>query len=312
MNATLTADSPPAADQPVHRRFEDATTCDGVIWFGNVDWWYHNRGHASTRMANRVAQCVPTCWINSIGMRMPVPGRTEIATKRYLRKLKSLTKGLRRDEATGMYVYSPLFVPKYTPRWVEFNGRLLAWQVGIVLRRLGVRRPSACVSMPTMVPAVERRPWVSVVFDRCDDFTTLPEANSHVAELERRLLDMCDHAAYVNQPLYERERDTISDAQMIGHGVDYEQFVAARPLEGERIARPAELQPLTGPIVGFYGGMDDYRMDAELMIRIARRLAGRNGSLVLLGPEQMDLSRVKSEPNVHALGQKPPDRKSVV
>jgi hypothetical protein len=32
------------------------TRCDGVIWFGNVDWWYHNSGHASIRMATRIAQ----------------------------------------------------------------------------------------------------------------------------------------------------------------------------------------------------------------------------------------------------------------
>jgi len=85
--------------------------CDGVIWFGNVDWWYHNSGHASIRMATRIARRVPTVWINSIGMRLPVPGRTEIAWRRYRRKLKSLFKGLRFDPETGMWIYSPVFVP---------------------------------------------------------------------------------------------------------------------------------------------------------------------------------------------------------
>ncbi|HEY1862938.1 MAG TPA: hypothetical protein VGG77_04440 [Roseiarcus sp.] len=101
ISATLDAGSNPAR-------------CDGVIWFGNVDWWYHNTGHASVRMATRLAHRVPSVWINSIGMRLPVPGRTEIAWRRYKRKLKSLIKGLRRDHDTGMWIYSPVFVPSYS------------------------------------------------------------------------------------------------------------------------------------------------------------------------------------------------------
>jgi hypothetical protein len=101
----------------------NSTRCDGVIWFGNVDWWYHNSGHASIRMATRIARRVPTVWINSIGMRLPVPGRTEIAWRRYQWKLKSLFKGLQRDPDTGMWIYSPLFVPLYSPQMIEFNGR---------------------------------------------------------------------------------------------------------------------------------------------------------------------------------------------
>jgi glycosyltransferase involved in cell wall biosynthesis len=51
--------------------------------------------------------------------------------------------------------------------------------------------------------------------------------------------------------------------------------------------------------------MDDYRMDAELMIQIARHIAP--ATFVLIGPEQMDLSRVKAEPNVRHIGQMAPE-----
>ena len=282
-------------------------TCDGVLWFGNVDWWYHNRGHASVRMAVRIAEKVPTVWVNSIGMRMPVPGQTEIAWKRYARKLKSLTQGLKRDEATGMWIFSPLFIPRYSPRMLEWNGRLLAPQMRWLARRLGMKRPSACVSLPTWVPTVERLDWASLVFDRCDDFTTLPESEGkQVAELERRLLDRSDHAAYVSQDLFDRERATTADAQFIGHGVDVDHLARARPIDGPRPEAPDELRNLPRPIVGFYGGMDDYRMDKDLMIKVARHVAP--GSLVLIGPEQMDLSAVKAEPNVRHIGQMAPDR----
>jgi glycosyltransferase involved in cell wall biosynthesis len=310
----LDVSSPPQTDAtpqgrpaPTRKLFAGAKRCDGVVWFGNVDWWYHNRGHASVRMATRIARHVPTVYINSIGMRLPVPGKTEIAWRRYQRKLKSLLKGLRRDEATGLWIYSPLFVPRYSPRMIELNGMLLAAQVRLVCRRLGLRRPSAGITMPTMTPAVERLPWVKVAFERCDDFTTLPEADAPLIDaLERRLLAISDHVAYVSHDLMERERERVADAQFLGHGVDCARMAAARPLDGPLPAAPVAIRDLPRPIVGFFGGMDDYRMDAELMIRIARRAAP--GTLLLIGPEQMDLSRVKAEPNVRHIGQLPPEQ----
>ncbi len=281
--------------------------CDGVFWFGNADWWYHNRGHSPVRMATRVARRIPTIWFNSIGMRMPVPGRTEIAWSRYARKLRSLTRGLKRDPATGMWIYSPLFIPKYSPGMMDLNGRIIAAQVRMLCRRFGIRRPSACVALPTWVTTVERLRWVSLVFDRCDDFSTLPESEgTGVAAMERRLMDLADHVSFVNPDLYEREKDTVADAQLLGHGVDVEQAARARPIGAPRPEAPEAIRGLTRPIVGFTGGMDDYRMDKELMIQVARRIAP--GTLVLIGPAQMDLSTILTEPNVRHIGQLLPEQ----
>jgi hypothetical protein len=297
---------PRGVDPPRQQRDKDGASCDGILWFGNVDWWYHNRGHSSVRMSIRLARRVPTVYVNSIGMRMPVPGQTEIAWKRYRRKLKSLTKGLKRDKATGLWIFSPLFIPSYSPRMLALNGRLLAGQIRWLRRHLGMRNPSACVSLPTWVSTVERLSWRSLVFERCDDFTTLPEAaGSDIAEMERRLLDLCDHVAYVSRDLLERERDSVADAQYLGHGVDVEHLSRARPIDGPRPDPPEVLRNLPRPIVGYYGGLDDYRMDKELMIKVARHIAP--GTLVLIGPDQMDLSTVKAEPNVVHIGQMLPE-----
>ncbi len=285
---------------------ENSKNCDGVIHFGNVDWWYHNRGHASVRMATRISKHVPTVWINSIGMRMPVPGKTEIAWSRYWRKIKSLTKGLKRDPSSGMYIYSPIFIPRYTPTMLQVNGWLLALQVKIVCWRLKINHPSALVSMPTMTPAVERGKWVKVVSDRCDDFSTLPEADKEqIGALERRLLEISDAAAYVHEGLMEREQGLVKESVLIGHGVDFDQFVAARPIGGERTAIPKSMLGLPKPIIGFYGGMDEYRMDSDLMVKIARHI--NPGTLVLIGPKQMDLSRVLAEKNTKHIAQVSPD-----
>jgi Glycosyl transferases group 1 len=297
----------PVVDQPDRVDPREVDPCDGVFWFGNIDLWYHNWGHSSVRMATRIVRKVPLVWVNSIGMRMPVPGQTEVAWKRYARKLRSLTKGLKRDEATGLWIFSPLFIPSYTPKILALNGRLLAAQIRWLCQHLGIKRPSAGVSLPTWLSTVERLEWRSLVFDRCDDFSTLPESfGTQIAEMERRLLDLCDHVAYASHDLYERERDGVVGAQFLGHGVDLDQIARARPLDGPLPEPPEVMRNLPRPVVGFYGGMDDYRMDKELMIKVARRIAP--GTLVLIGPEQMDLSAVKAEPNVVHIAQLPPER----
>jgi glycosyltransferase involved in cell wall biosynthesis len=164
------------------------------------------------------------------------------------------------------------------------------------------------VSLPTWVSTVERLDWRSLVFERCDDFTTLPEsAGLGIAAMERRLLDRCDHVGYVSQDLFERERATVTDAQFLGHGIDFDQLVQARPIDGIRPDPPEPLKNLPKPIVGFYGGLDEYRMDRELMHRVARHLQAQGGTLVLIGPEQMDLSSLKAEPNVVHIGQRLPE-----
>ncbi|MAE59854.1 MAG: hypothetical protein CMJ49_00705 [Planctomycetaceae bacterium] len=285
-----------------------ATACDGVVCFGGIDWWYHNRGHAQTRIAMRFAQRARTVWVNSIAMRMPVPGKTDLAWTRYLRKARSLLKGLQYDADADMWVYSPWFIPRYTPAMLEFNGWLMSMQVRAVTDYLNIRRPSTWVSIPTAVPAVERLNWHSIVFDRCDDFTTLPGADAQlIGALEQRMLDVCDHAAYVNDELFQREKNRVKHAEFIGHGVDFDHFVACRPTQGPRTDVPPAMRDLPRPIVGFYGGMDDYRMDRDLMIKIARHVHAKGGTMILIGPDQMDLSKVRAEPNVVHIDQLPPD-----
>ena len=275
-----------------------AGSADGVVCFAGVDWWYHNRGHSECHIMKRLAGRAPVLWINSIGMRTPAPGRTELPLRRYARKIRSTLKGLQRDPETGMWIYSPLFVPRYSQRWVELNGRLLAAQVRWLCRRLGIRRPSAWVTVPTAVGAVERGKWVRCLFNRSDEFSRFPEADGRlIASLEQRLLRNCDCVLYVNRELMKREAAQCRQTEYLGHGVDYDHFAAT---DGEV---RAECRDLPRPIIGFYGALDDYTVDKALLIKVAREV--RHGTLLLIGPRAMDTTALEAEPNVRYLGAVP-------
>jgi glycosyltransferase involved in cell wall biosynthesis len=284
---------------------ESQSRADGVVCFAGVDWWYHNRGHSECQIMRRLAQRVPVLWVNSIGMRLPTPGKTEMMLARYARKLRSTLNGLRRDPC-GLWVLSPLFLPRYTTRAIEWNGRLLDLQVGRVARRLGMQRPSAFITVPTACGAVERRDYARTVFNRSDVFSEFPEVDGPlIAGLERRLFERADEVLYVNESLLERERGRARRAHFIDHGVDWEHFASARSATGPRAPAPAAIADLARPIIGFYGALDDYTVDLDLMIRVAREHP--KATLLVIGPKAMEVDRLLAEPNVRYLGAIPYD-----
>jgi hypothetical protein len=271
---------------------------DGVVCFAGVDWWYHNRGHNECQIMRRVARRVPVLWVNSLGMRAPAPGRTQLVARRYARKLASTIKGLRRDPG-GMWIYSPLFVPRYTRRAVALNGRLVSAQVRWLTRRLGITRPSVWVTVPTAAPAALHGPCRRLVFNRCDDFSTFPEVDPGlIRPLEDQLLRGADHVLYASRTLLARERDRVRAAHYLSHGVDFDHFAVDR--RGTATRHVATIRKMPRPIIGFYGALDDYTIDLELMVKVARRF--RSGTLLLIGPTAMDLTPLLAQPNVRYLG----------
>lgn len=271
-------------------------TVNGVVCFAGVDWWYHNRGHSECQIMKRLGARMPVLWVNSIGMRLPSSGKTELPLRRYLRKLRSTLKFLRRD-ASGMWVYSPLFVPIYKPWAFKLNGILLALQIKPICTWIRLRKPAVFITVPTAAMAAERVAKGKMVFNRSDEFSAFREADADaIRPLELRLLSRSDTVIYVNRGLLEREQSLTRDARYLGHGVDWTHFAVER----ENTIAPDAIKSLPKPIVGFYGALDDYTVDLELMIKVARHL--KQGTLLVIGPKAMDISRLEAEPNVRYLG----------
>jgi hypothetical protein len=273
---------------------------DGIVCFAGVDWWYHNRGHSECQIMRRLAERVPVLWINSIGMRLPTPGKTELPLTRYARKLWSTLRGLRRAER-GLWIFSPIFIPRYSLRAVEWNGWLLHFQVLFLSRLLGIRRPSVFVTVPTPARAVARGRWRRIVFNRSDAFSEFPEVDSAlISQLEGELLESSDSVLYVNRVLMEKERSRTRASRLLSHGVDFEHFSRVRAATGATVPCPERIAHLPRPLVGFYGALDDYTVDLELLVQTARRV--RTGALLVIGPKAMEIDRLLAEPNVCYLG----------
>ncbi|RMD60860.1 MAG: glycosyltransferase, partial [Planctomycetota bacterium] len=273
--------------------------CDGVVCFGGEDWWYHNRGHYDMQMMRRFAGRVPTLYVNSIGMRTPRVGEGRMFLRRVTRKLRSLGRGLAREAAPGMAVYSPLAAPGGTGG--RLSRRLLAAQVGRAARRVGVRRPLLWVACPPGVEVLEQLRPQAVVYQRTDRYEAFTGVDPvRIAAFDRRLKRRADLTLFCSRALFEAEANDCRRAAYVEHGVDYDRF--ARAGAGEE-GEPADMADLPRPRVGFIGGIDAHTFDPELFRKVAASVP--EATFVLVGACSLPEGWLEGLDNVVALGQKP-------
>lgn len=285
---------------------------DGIICIGGEDWWYHNRGHFDFQIMRRLARRWPVLFVNSLGVRMPSPTHDRNFPARIGRKLKSLARGLTEVEP-GFWVFSPLSAPgagvAALSRWA------LAPQVNYAARRAGIRSPLLWIHCPPGVALIDEIEATAVVMQRTDRFEAFPEGNPallgrQVGELKRR----ADLVVYSAPHLMEEERNEVCRSLLVTHGVDLESFMeagnttrtrpsSALPCKGEADL-PPEVAAISGPRVGFIGGIDAHTFDPELFRTVAAAMS--EVSFVMIGGCSLPEGWCKLS-NVYFLGRKPYD-----
>ncbi|TWP50955.1 glycosyltransferase [Lentzea tibetensis] len=267
------------------------------LCFSAQDWWYHNRAHSDFQLLRRVAKHRKVLLVNSIGLRMPTPGKSTQFLRRILRKLRSVAMLVRRPlpDTPGFHVMTPLPLPFYGKPWLrKLNSVLVRAQVRAVCFFLRMGTPVVVATIPTAWDVVEPMKRKGLLFNRSDRHSAFPEADqSAIRALEDSLLSNSDHVLYVSRALQEEEqRLTGERACFIDHGVDLEHFTM-------RTALPADLASIPGPRIGFFGSLDDYLVDFDLLERVAAEFP--DASLVLIGDATCSMERYDKFSNVHWL-----------
>lgn len=279
-----------------------ARSASGFIWFAAQDWWYHNRAHSDFQLMKEVAQQRPVLVVNSLGLRVPRPGSSTNPLRRILRKLRSMGKLLRTPlpEIPNFHVLTPIFLPFYGDSfWARLNALLIRAQVALAARMVGLpRTPDIGVTIPTAWPVVSKMRRSSLIFNRSDLHSAFPEADGEwVATLEHALLSESDRVLYVSHALMENDAGMIGDRGFfLDHGVDLARFSPVG-------AVASAVSEIPAPRVGFFGGLDDYVVDFELLELTARELP--EVSLVLIGDATCPMDALTRLPNVHWLGYQP-------
>lgn len=285
-------------DRPMQRTTQTTRVFDGVLCFGGLDWWYHNRGHYDMQMMRELATHVPVVYVNSIGMRTPTAREGRMFFKRVVRKAKSISRGFVKVR-DNFGVLSP-----FTPPGGSSSGlwrRILLHQVNSAMRRMNIRQPLLWVACPPAAAYASAIDKVGMAYQRTDRMETFPGVDeNYIRQCDRALKRSADITFFVSTHLFESERKQCQAAAFVDHGADLDRFMEA----GDHATDPADVASIARPRVGFIGGIDRHTFDPELFNAVVQRLDKMQ--FILVGGCSLSQDWCPNlGKNVHMLGRKP-------
>ncbi len=181
------------------------------------------------------------------------------------------------------------------PHWWDAQGREAALR-GLLdmLVTTSVRgRPILWFYTPMMFGFADHLPAAATVYDCMDELSAFRFADPALASREAALLDRADVVFTGGWSLYEAKRDRHPNVHAFPSSVDVAHFATARDAAAPSNAR-------TGPVLGFYGVIDE-RLDLALLAAVA---AARPGwTIEMVGPvAKLASSDLPQAQNIHWLG----------
>jgi glycosyltransferase involved in cell wall biosynthesis len=277
-----------------------------IICFAGEDWWYHHP-HSKNHIMRRLARAGNrVMFVNSISMGLPSLGSPDLLGK-IKRKLRSYAKAVRRAD-DGIIVVSPPVLPFYSNRLGRaLNRRLLIAQIKMLMVAYDFRDPILWVAIPTARDVVGHLGERALIYQVSDKY----EANrmDHatgsriIAQMHREMLDRADLIYYSGRKLIEEETaahtEFKSKSKLLAQAVDFEHFASAT---AQVWSAPADIADVPGPRLGYFGAIETWLLDQELIRTISRKRPDWHWVLMGLKAARLDIEDL---PNVHYLGSKP-------
>jgi len=271
-----------------------------IVCLSSIDWDFLWQGHqqimsALARQGNRVL------FVETTGVRPPVVRDLP----RMWRRLRGggLGNGSQLPRPENVQVYSPLVLPlPYSGVAQAINRSIMKRAILRLTSTWGAKRPIVWNFLPTPLSRSlvhSLNPLLSI-FHCVDHLAASTPAAGQLAHTEARCLAEADLVFVTSQALFERARLVNSNVHLVPSGVDLPRFELSRNCG---LTRPHEMQSLPRPIVGYLGGVHQW-VDQELVEVVAIRRP--EWSFVLVGPLQVDASRLTNLPNVYAVGPRAP------
>jgi len=269
-----------------------------IICFGGEDWWYHHphsKNHLMrlfARAGNRVI------FVNSISMGL-APMKSGEILPRIKRKLKSYAK-LARTTEEGITVVSPAVVPFFGSRAAAAtNRKLLTAQISSLAKRRGLSRPILWIAIPTAVEVIGRLDEQLVIYHVSDkyDANTMDHATdpAFIRKLHERAIDAADLVFYSSRKLFDEVNRGREKSHLLEQAVDFDHW---SPVSSGKVAVAGEIDRIPHPRIGYFGAVEPWLIDQELIKQATRERPGWNW--VFIGNKSRGLE-IEELPNVHFL-----------
>ena len=249
------------------------------------------------QIALRLARKNRILWVNSMGNRNPTVSAHDL--RRAGKKLWHFFRGCR-PVADNIFRFCPLVLPFHGSRVAQWINRwFLSWSLRRASRKLGFREPITLTFVPNSAGVVGSLCERLVIYYCVDEYSQFTGANRDaILAMERELMEKADLVVVSASRLYETKRASNTNTVLITHGVDVDHFRTACA-DGTPI--PEDARGLAGPVIGFYGLIEDW-----VYVDVIRHMAASrpDWSFVMIGEVKTDISALRSLPNVLFTGRR--------
>ncbi len=143
----------------------------------------------------------------------------------------------------------------------------------------------------------------ALIYECVDEHSEYPgnmNRKERIQKLETELIAKTALTTVTGRGLLEKKSPLGPRVKLVPNGVDYEAFNAAL---SSPTSIPQDIASLRRPILMYVGAIMQW-FDVDLVVRLAQ--LRRDWSIVLIGPTNLQLSVLTTEPNVYYLGKRPP------
>jgi glycosyltransferase involved in cell wall biosynthesis len=241
-------------------------------------------------------------FVNSISMGLPGLAHKDLLP-RIRRKLGSYSK-LARQTDEGITVVSPASLPFYGSAIARaINRRAISAQINRLARSRDLSKPILWIAIPTAAEMIGTLDESVVVYHVSDkyDANTMDHATDPalIRRLHEQAIDAADLVFYSGRKLFDEATRGRERSYLLEQGVDFEHW---RHVGDGSIAVAPEIERIPRPRLGYFGAIEPWLVDQELIKRAARERP--EWQWIFIGNRSRGLE-TESLPNTHFLAPVP-------
>ncbi len=237
-------------------------------------------------------------WINSIGMRRPSLSSSDFS--RIIRKVKGWFKGASKVNE-NLYHFTPIVLPFPSSKIAgRINRVLLKLSIAYYRKKLSMGAVQLWTFLPNITEIIGELDETLLLYYCVDEWSKFSFMDgAALRDKEICLMQQADLVIVTADFLYNDKIQFNRQTHLLTHGVDFDFFAKSLTEESKK---PAELENLTGPIIGFFGLIHEW-IDLDLICYIARERPDWN--IVLIGKASVNMEELEKYDNIILTGQKP-------
>ena len=237
-------------------------------------------------------------FVNSISMGFPGLGHKDLLP-RIKRKLGSYSK-LARQTDEGITVVSPASLPFFGSAAARaVNRRVIGAQIRKLARSRGLTKPILWIAIPTAAELIGAFNESAIIYQVSDkyDANTMDHATDPalILKLHKHAIDAANLIFYSGRKLFDEATNGRERSYLLEQGVDYDHW--SRVGAGD-IAVASEIANLPRPRLGYFGAIEPWLVDQELIKRAAAEHPEWQWIFIGNRSRGLDIERL---PNIHFL-----------